>query len=154
MTRLGGALALVVSLGIAAALAQPAGGDPAAPAVATTLAKVRDQSEVQLTTIGRKSGKPHRVPVWFVVDGERLYLNTLDPDRDWVRNAKKTPDVGLDFGGGVVLAGRLHTVTDPSLDEQIRKAFRDKYWAAWAGGLIGKGPKETYVVESLRAPTQ
>ena len=52
-----------------------------------------------------------------------------------------------------VLAGRLRTVTDPALDQHIRKLFRDKYWVAWAGGLIGKGPKETYVVEALRSST-
>ena len=52
---------------------------------------------------------------------------------------------------GGYLAGRLRTVTDPALEEQIRTAFRDKYWVAWAGGLFGQGPKETYVVEALRA---
>ena len=148
MIRLAGAL-LGATLGIAAASAQPIGGETPS-SVPAMLAKVRDQRNVQLTTIGRRSDKPHTVPVWFVVDGERIYLNTLNPERDWVRNAKKTREVRLDFGGGVVLAGQLRTVGDPALDEQIRKVFRDKYWVAWAGGLIGQGPKETYVVEAVR----
>ena len=150
MIRLTGAL-LGAILGIAAASAQPIGGDTASP-VAAMLAKVRDQRNVQLTTIGRRSGKPHAVPVWFVVDGDRIYLSTLDPSRDWVRNAKKNPEVRFDFGG-TVLAGQLRTVSDPVLDDKIRQALRDKYWIAWVGGLVGKGPKETYVVENLHPAT-
>jgi hypothetical protein len=57
--------------------------------------------------------------------------------------------VRLDFGG-TVLVGELHPVTDPALDEKIRQGLRDKYWVAWAGGLVGKGPKQTYVVDGLR----
>ena len=143
MTRLAGALLLAV----AAVSAQPTGGNPAS-SVAPTLAKLRDQREVKLTTIGRRSGKPHTVPVWFVVDGERIYLSTLDPSRDWVRNAKTNPDVRFDFGG-TVLAGQLRTVGDPALETRIGQALRHKYWVAWAAGLVGKGPKETYVVENL-----
>ena len=151
MTRLAGALLLAATLGIAAASAQPMGGDPS-PSIPAMLAKVRDQREVQLTTIGRRSGKPHTVPVWFVVDGDHIYLSTLDQTRDWVRNAKKNPEVGFDFGG-TVLAGRLRAVSDPALDAKIAQALRDKYWVAWAAGLVGKGPKETYVVDGLRAST-
>ena len=151
MTRLASALLLVATLGIAAASAQPMGGDSGST-IAATLAKVRDQSEVRLTTIGRRSGKAHAVPVWFVVEDDHIYLSTLDPTRDWVRNAKKNPQVGLDFGL-TVLAGQLHTVTDPALDAKIARALRDKYWGAWAAGLVGKGPKETYVIDGLRTST-
>jgi len=151
VNRLAGALLLTATLGIAAASAQPIGGEPTT-SVPVMLATVRDQRNVQLTTIGRRSGKPHTVPVWFVVDGDRIYLSTLDPSRDWVRNTKKNPEVRFDFGG-TVLAGQLRTVTDPALDTKIRQALRDKYWVAWAAGLVGKGPKETYVVEGLHPAT-
>jgi deazaflavin-dependent oxidoreductase (nitroreductase family) len=148
VTRAAGALVLS-ALGIAAASAQPGGGAGTPASLATALAAVRDQRTVQLTTTGRRSGKPHTVTVWFVVDGETLCLSTLDPTRDWIRNAKKTPEVRLDFGG-TVLAGQLRLVTDPALDARIRQALRDKYWIAWVGGLLGQGPKETYVIEALR----
>lgn len=136
---------------LAAAVATAAATDaPAAPADLTaTLARVREQRNVQLTTTGRRSGKPHTVTVWFMVDGPVVYLNTLDPGRDWVRNAKKTPTVRLDFGSAV-LEGELRTVTDPALQANIVQALRDKYWVAWAGGLVGQGPQETYVIEGLR----
>ena len=84
------------------------------------------------------------------VDGSVVCLNTLDPTRDWVKNAQKNPDVRLDFGT-TVLAGRLRTVTDQATETRIKQALRDKYWAAWAGGLVGQGPKATFVVDELRA---
>jgi deazaflavin-dependent oxidoreductase (nitroreductase family) len=121
----------------------------AADSVAERLASVREQKEVRLTTIGRRSGKPHTIPVWFLVDGPLVYLNTLDTTRDWVRNAQKNPEVRLDFGA-FTLAGRLRTVTDERTDARARELLRGKYWAAWAGGLVGQGPKATFVVEALR----
>jgi deazaflavin-dependent oxidoreductase (nitroreductase family) len=148
VTRAVGALVLS-TLGIAAASAQPGDGPGVPPSLAATLAAVRDQRSVQLTTTGRRSGRPHTVTVWFAVDGDTIFLSTLDPTRDWVRNAKRTPEVRLDFGG-TVLVGRLRLVTAPPLDAYIRQALRDKYWVAWVGGLFGQGPKETYVVEALR----
>lgn len=138
-SRTGGLLAALLVLGASGATAAP---------VAETLAAVRDQRTVELTTTGRRTGKPHTVSVWFVVDGEVIYLNTLDPTRDWVRNAQKTPAVRLDFGG-TILAGQLQLVTDPALDARIREALRDKYWMAWVGGAVGKGPKQTFVVRAL-----
>jgi hypothetical protein len=141
-TRAGGLLAALFIFAVSVSRGT------AAP-VAETLAGLRDQRTVEITTTGRRTGNPHTVTVWFAVEGDTLYLSTLDPTRDWVRNAQKTPAVRLDFGG-TVLVGELHPVTDPALDEKIRQGLRDKYWVAWAGGLVGKGPKQTYVVDGLR----
>ena len=126
-----------------------ASGGPATAAEA--LAAVRHESTVRITTTGRKSGKPHTVPVWFAVDGDRVLLSTLDPSRDWVLNALHTPAVRLDFGS-VVVEGRLRPVTDPALAERITAALRQKYWVAWLAGLVGKGPAATYVIDDVRVP--
>jgi deazaflavin-dependent oxidoreductase (nitroreductase family) len=132
--------------------AEPAAAPGAAPNVGAALAGLRSQRTVELTTTGRRTGNPHTVTVWFLVDGPVLYLNTLDPTRDWVRNVLKQPEVRLDFGGTVLL-GQLHPVTDPALETHIRQALRDKYWIAWAGGLVGQGPKQTFLVDGLRPAT-
>jgi deazaflavin-dependent oxidoreductase (nitroreductase family) len=142
----GALLGALLALGSAAADPPPAKTPP--DAVGATLAGLREQRTVELTTVGRRTGKPHTVPVWFVVDGDTLYLNTLDPTRDWVLNAKKTPAVRLDFGS-IVLAGELATVADPALEARVRQWLRDKYWMAWVGGLAGQVPKETYAVTAL-----
>jgi hypothetical protein len=38
------------------------------------LNKVAAKQTVKLTHYGRKSGKPHEVTIWFVVDGDQVYL--------------------------------------------------------------------------------
>ena len=48
-----------------------------------------DRSTLQLTHIGRKSGKPHQVTIWFVADGDRILLPTTNTERNWVRNVRE-----------------------------------------------------------------
>jgi deazaflavin-dependent oxidoreductase (nitroreductase family) len=59
------------------------------------LGKVAGRSTLQVTHIGRKSGKAYQVTTWFVVQGEKILLPTSNIDRNWVRNVRKTPHVGL-----------------------------------------------------------
>ena len=60
------------------------------------LAAIKDRGTLRITTRGRRTGKPHTVTIWFVVDGATLYLATLNAKRDWVRNLRKTPDAALE----------------------------------------------------------
>ena len=53
------------------------------------LAAHRDRGTLQLTTLGRKTGKRHTVTIWFLVDGETVYLVTMKMRRDWPRNIVK-----------------------------------------------------------------
>lgn len=62
------------------------------------LDSVAARQTVRLTH-GRKSGKPYEVTIWFVVDGDRVYLGTANVHRQWVRNVQKTPTVRLRIGG-------------------------------------------------------
>ncbi|MCM8748872.1 nitroreductase family deazaflavin-dependent oxidoreductase [Thermomicrobiaceae bacterium CFH 74404] len=53
-----------------------------------------------LTTLGRRTGRPHRIEIWFAVDGGRLYLLSGGRDRsDWVRNIQANPRVTVELGG-------------------------------------------------------
>ena len=68
----------------------------------TELARLRRVAEKQttrLTHAGRKTGKPHEVTIWFVLDGDRLYIGTANVNRQWVRNVQKTPKIKLSMGG-------------------------------------------------------
>jgi hypothetical protein len=40
------------------------------------LAAVEGSSTCRITTRGRRSGKPHTVTIWFLVEGTTLYLGT------------------------------------------------------------------------------
>ena len=69
------------------------------PNVLTRLKRVADKQTTTLTHYGRKTGKPHEVTSWFVVDGDKLYIGTANVNRQWVRNVQKTPKVSLSIGG-------------------------------------------------------
>lgn len=114
----------------------------------SSLAAVKDRGTLRITTRGRKTGKPHTVPIWFVVEDTTVYLGTLDTRRDWVRNVGKNPDVVLDVDG-VRLRGRAVAVTDPGLEAHVRDLLAKKYWMAWIGSWFGKGPARTFRVDGV-----
>jgi hypothetical protein len=47
--------------------------------------------ELNITFVGRKTGKKFSTPVWFVNDGEKVYLLPLNSASNWYRNVLKTP---------------------------------------------------------------
>jgi deazaflavin-dependent oxidoreductase (nitroreductase family) len=86
-------------------------------------------SEIELTVTGRRSGREISLPVWFVREGERLYLVPVrGSDSDWYKNLLKTPALRL-AAGGVQLTGTATPITDPAKVEQIVDKFRAKYGA-------------------------
>ena len=59
-----------------------------------------DRSTVRLTHFGRKSGKPYRVTIWFVVIDGRVWIGSMSRERSWVKNVQATKTAELDFGSG------------------------------------------------------
>ena len=116
--------------------------------LATRLAPLADQSLLHITTRGRRTGKPHTVPIWFVADDTTLYLATLNAKRDWVRNVRRTPEVTLALGS-LRVRGRASVVTDPVLEARIRDLLARKYWMAWIGSWFRMGPDATFRVDDL-----
>ncbi|HVC35455.1 MAG TPA: nitroreductase family deazaflavin-dependent oxidoreductase [Chloroflexota bacterium] len=52
-----------------------------------------------LTTVGRRTGRPHRIEIWFAAHAERLYLLAGGRERaDWVRNLQANPRVTVELG--------------------------------------------------------
>jgi deazaflavin-dependent oxidoreductase (nitroreductase family) len=53
-----------------------------------------------LQTIGRTSGRPRTIEIWFATDGTRIYLLAGGRDRaHWVRNLRADPHVRVRIGG-------------------------------------------------------
>jgi len=53
--------------------------------------------QIKLSVIGRKSGKTISNPVWFVAEGDTLYLLTLrGSDTQGYRNLLKNPSIRID----------------------------------------------------------
>jgi len=91
------------------------------------LRKVAGKQTTRLTHYGRKTGKPHEVTIWFVLDGDRLYIGTANVKRQWVRNVQKTPKIRLSIGGEN-FEGNARFLTDRVEHERAMAAIRRKYW--------------------------
>jgi len=114
----------------------------------TRLGAVADRGTLRITTRGRKTGRPHTVTIWFVVDGRTIFLGTLDARRDWVRNVQKSPDVTLEVDG-LRLRGRATAIADAALEARVRDLLAQKYWMAWIGSWFGMGPARTFRVDGV-----
>jgi len=54
------------------------------------------ERELYLTTVGRKSGQPREIEIWFVTYQGRFYLLAERGHRaNWVRNIRANPDVSI-----------------------------------------------------------
>jgi deazaflavin-dependent oxidoreductase (nitroreductase family) len=95
--------------------------------VLTRLKRVAARRTTTLTHYGRKTGKPHEVTIWFVVDGDKVYLGTANVNRQGVRNVQKTPQIRLSIGGET-FEGTARFLTDRAEHERAMAAIRRKYW--------------------------
>src|SRR5215475_4320406 len=60
----------------------------------TNLKSVADEQVLYLTTVGRSTGLPREIEIWFVVWCERLYVFAETREAaEWVRNIRRNPEV-------------------------------------------------------------
>jgi|SRR5687767_6043817 deazaflavin-dependent oxidoreductase (nitroreductase family) len=53
-----------------------------------------------LTTTGRRSGRPHRIEIWYAAEGSTVYmLSGGGSSSDWVRNLLADPAVLVEIDG-------------------------------------------------------
>ncbi|MBI3796591.1 MAG: nitroreductase family deazaflavin-dependent oxidoreductase [Deltaproteobacteria bacterium] len=106
-------------------------------ALKVDLEKVADQSTVELTTMGRQSGKPHTKPIWFVYDQGHFYLQSgKEGKTDWYQNLKKNPQLTLKIGT-VTANGKAQFIKDAKETERIHELFSKKYLTARIAGAVG-----------------
>ncbi len=107
---------------------------------ANALARIKRVASTQtviLTHYGRKSGKPYEVKIWFVVDGDRVFIGTANVGRQWVRNVQKTPRIKLTVGGeGFDAEARF--LADASERHHALAAIGRKYWMFSPFFVLGK----------------
>ena len=85
--------------------------------------------EIQLTVTGRKSGREISIPVWFVLEGDKLYLVPVrGSESDWYKNVLRTPTIRL-AAGQAQLTARATPISDSAKVDQILDKFRAKYGA-------------------------
>ena len=86
----------------------PSGSDPV-PGVPEPLTRGRT---VDITTYGRRSGKPQRIEIWTWIADGRVYLTGSPGRRDWYANLKANPQlvVHVKRGDRVDLSARARPV--------------------------------------------
>jgi deazaflavin-dependent oxidoreductase (nitroreductase family) len=91
-----------------------------------------------LTTTGCRSGRPHRIEIWYVAEGDTLYLLAgAGRGSDWVRNLEADPAVSVELGAETQ-AGRARILEGGDEEERrARTLVFDKYAPRNAGDLNG-----------------
>lgn len=89
-----------------------------------------------LTTIGRVTGQPREIEIWFVeLTGSFYILAEHSHDAQWVRNIKRNPRVGVRLGREQFEA--TARVLDSQGDQEtwvtVQRLAREKY--GWGDGL-------------------
>jgi deazaflavin-dependent oxidoreductase (nitroreductase family) len=94
----------------------------------TSLATWADEPYAYLTTIGRRTGEPHRIEIWFAVHEGRIYLMSGGRDRaDWVRNVMANGQVRVEVGGETYAGTARVVAADTDEDRLARELLVDKY---------------------------
>jgi len=86
--------------------------------------------EIKISVTGRKSGATITIPVWFVLEADKLYLLPVNgSETQWFKNLKKNRVLGISTGG-LEATFRPVLVRDPEAVKAVVGKFRDKYGAA------------------------
>jgi deazaflavin-dependent oxidoreductase (nitroreductase family) len=88
---------------------------------------VQNTNEIEITVTGRTSGRSLSYPIWFAVDGEKLYLIPVKgSDTEWYKNLRKTPTIRLSARGRTLTTSAT-LITDSAKLSEVLEKFRDKY---------------------------
>ena len=109
--------------------------------VAGRLARIANDPTLVLTHHGRKTGSPYEVTIWFMVEGETVYLATMNKHRQWCRNVAVRPQVSLRIGPQT-FTGEVSVIAGASEKARVVELIKRKYWYArpyfWVMTLIGR----------------
>ena len=117
------------------------------------LRRLAGEEYCYLTTIGRRTGRPHTIEIWFAVSGGAIYLMSGNRDRsDWVRNLAKNPRVQVQLGPDAAntRAGRARVIdaqAEPALDAAARRLLAAKYQGWREGQPLSRWARTALPVE-------
>ncbi|HEY6958358.1 MAG TPA: nitroreductase family deazaflavin-dependent oxidoreductase [Candidatus Limnocylindria bacterium] len=106
--------------------------------------RLADADVAYLTTTGRRTGRRHRIEIWFALENGVVYLlSGGGHDADWVRNIAKHREVRIQVGSRSV-AARARLVRARREDARARELLDAKYmeWrpgrqlSSWASGAV------------------
>jgi deazaflavin-dependent oxidoreductase (nitroreductase family) len=101
-----------------------------------SIQRFTDEKVLHLTTIGRRTGVPRQIKIWFVVYNDRFYLFAETGESTaWVKNIRRNSEVVVQIGERQIgaTARVLDRETDRELWDQVAAIADRKY--GWGDGL-------------------
>lgn len=96
----------------------------------TLKARLSRSREINISVIGRKSGRTISNPVWFVLEEDKLYLLPVQGSAtQWYKNVLKNPSIHIKAGGAEAEFKAI-LITDPKQVLSVVEKFRKKYGAS------------------------
>ena len=85
--------------------------------------------QINISVIGRKSGRAISIPAWFVLEGEKLYLLPVQGSgTQWYKNVLQNPSIRID-AQGTAAEVRAMSITELKAVKSVVEKFREKYGA-------------------------
>ena len=92
--------------------------------------RLSKSSEITITVTGRKSGRTISIPIWFVLDSDKLHLLPVKgSNTQWYKNVLKNPSIRVD-ADGTKAEFKAVPITDPKQVSSVVEKFREKYGAS------------------------
>ena len=89
--------------------------------------RLNSASEITHSVKGRKSGRDIPKPVWFVHEGNTLYLLPVQgSDTNWYKNLLVDPTLKISVNG-LEISARGKLITDSNRVDDIVRKFKSKY---------------------------
>jgi deazaflavin-dependent oxidoreductase (nitroreductase family) len=83
--------------------------------------------EINITVTGRKSGRTISIPVWFVLEDDKLYLLPVQgSDTQWYKNVLNNPMIRI-VAQSAEAEVKVVFVTDAAQLSSVVEKFRAKY---------------------------
>ena len=85
--------------------------------------------EITISVTGRKSGRVVSIPIWFVSEGDKLYLLPVyGSDTQWYKNVLDNPSMGIAARDAKADVQAM-PITDTKAVLSVVEKFRAKYGA-------------------------
>jgi deazaflavin-dependent oxidoreductase (nitroreductase family) len=114
---------------------EPPGDSP--QKIEVRLSHLKQEDYCYLTTVGRISGRPHQIEIWFGVQSSSIYLMSGNHRSDWVKNLLKDPNVAVRIANHH-FTGTARLTNDEQEEIIVRNMLADKYKEREADGALSE----------------